>query len=116
MIVQIDIDEYPQIRHAIKALELERNRLLQVIEELRSAPAAGEDDRTARVNEQIVGLDETETAISLLRSCVRAARHARQREYPIAKVASKKRRAKPSSGPKRKEGGNGAESDELKPK
>jgi hypothetical protein len=115
MIVQIEIDEYPQIRHAIQALDIERNRLLKAIEELRSAPAAGEDDPTARVNEQIVGLDETETAIALLRDCVEAARHTRQREYPLPKEPSKKRRAKRSSGPKRKDGGNGAADDESKP-
>jgi hypothetical protein len=87
MKVEIKIDEYPQVRYALKILEIERVRLSNAIQEQRSNPGTAED--VAREHE--VCLDEIKAAISLVRSCVEAARRARQRERP--EQDSKKRQA-----------------------
>jgi hypothetical protein len=108
MKVEIEIDEYPQVRYALKILEIERVRLSNAIQELRSNPGTAEDV----AGEHEVHLDEIEAAISLIRTCVEAARHARQRERP--EQASKKRPAKQSNGPKPRARGKRASDDEKK--
>jgi hypothetical protein len=94
MKIQVEIDEYPQLRHAIKTLEIERSRLAKLIREPRSVSETRPDGPEPRINELKICLDEVKAAISLIHDCVEAARHGRQREYPVLKENAKTRRSK----------------------
>jgi hypothetical protein len=97
MKIEIDIGEYPQMRHAIETLEIERSRLLKSIRELRSLPVVGEEYPLDRINENTLCLSEIDSAILLVRDCLEAARVARQRERPMPGEASKAKRSKRSN-------------------
>jgi hypothetical protein len=97
MIIEIDIDEYPQMRYAIETLEIERSRLLKSIRELRSLPATGEDFPLTRINENLASLNEIDNTIKLVRNCIEAARHARQREHPEPEKSSKRSQGRPAA-------------------
>jgi hypothetical protein len=109
MKVEIEIDEYPQVRYALKTLEIEQLRLSNAIRKLGSSPRTAEDG----AGDHEMCLDEIEAAISLIRTCVEAARHARQRERPAQ--SSKEPRAKQSNGPKPRDRGRRASDGEKKP-
>lgn len=94
MIIKIEVDEYPQLRHAVSALELEQSRLSKLIRERISSSATADEDAESSALELKLCLDEVETAISLIRNCIEAARHARQREYPPPKALSRKLKAR----------------------
>ncbi len=94
MIIEIDIDEYPQMRYALDTLETERSRLVKSIREMRSRPITGSDYPLPRINENRASLNEIDNAIKLVRNCIEAARHARQHERPVPQELSKKARSK----------------------
>ena len=113
MKIEIEIEDYPQIRHALATLELERSRLLKSIRTLRLGLAKGEN--AAAHIELRIRLDETKTAISLIRCLLEAARQARQREYPMPEGSPGNRWAKSPKHRQRKRAEKQATDDQKKP-